>query len=230
MDTRKKIISIIIIIDDWNLFFSTCGYGYFLLQFFFRQTTSDPYIRNMCGEVKKAAAAARSNSENKLRLFGIWLWCVNHRAIYCDLIDFLCGKQLKRNSDVRTLIEKWFELWSITYYPSHFSLSMPAQLKCSHGIWFWFDRLKDFSPLTIDSSVSLCAKENSIFNWLAIICRSNHKLPPKTSVARTNMFYCIAFLAFFIRIYNIWALRYKAKYSIPSHTRIHNQMWYFVFY
>lgn len=44
------------------------------------------------------AAAARSNSESKLRY--IWLWCVNHRAIYCDLIDFLCGKQLKRNSDV----------------------------------------------------------------------------------------------------------------------------------
>lgn len=68
---------------------------------------------------------------------------INRRAIYCDLIDFLCGKQLKRSSCARgmkTLIEKWFELCSIYKQPSailFFLLSISIQL------YLWHMLLKD---------------------------------------------------------------------------------------
>lgn len=80
----------------WLEFFSTCGYGcFFCSTFSGKPLPIRIYLEHVWWSKKTAEAAAAA-----IINFGIWLWCVNHRAIYCDLIDFLCGKQLKRNSDV----------------------------------------------------------------------------------------------------------------------------------
>lgn len=127
-DARKKNYHHHIVVD-WDLF--TCGYVWMFFSLHFcRQTTFDLLYFEHVYQSKR----------RRKKIFSM----INRRAIYCDLIDFLCGKQLKRSSCARgmkTLIEKWFELCSIYKQPSAILFFL---LLISIQLYLWHMLLKDW--------------------------------------------------------------------------------------
>lgn len=94
---------------------------------------SNLYIRNVCGEVNEKGIERRNGAIAKIN-FGIW--CVSHKAIYCNLIDFLCGKQLKRNSDVHDweLIRRVISIDCLVLLSlAHVSHSLPMDTGLAYG-------------------------------------------------------------------------------------------------